>query len=361
LQAQLLQPSEIDAAVLAQWVALARRAVDPNPWFEPHVVLPLARLRDDMAILVTRSAEGLRACLPLIRATRRRRGLPTRVWTTPHPMGSPLVDAETADSALDCAFTCLARARGPRLLVLQEMAAEGAATSAVQRVLAAGWRHAVVPPRGHWPAVYRRPQPTYLEESAGAKQRHNLSRCRRRLEEKLQAELQLVDRAGEEAAVERFLRLEASGWKGRRGTALACDPLWTDYFRKACRGFAGEGRLRLLCLEAGATTVAMKVMIRAGAGLFEFRVAYDERFSCFSPGVLLEVAALRDFHDGRDAWVLSNTNHARSPLLRVWPDRCATTSVLAECRGTAAHLAGSLRGLLSRIARPSRPRPLTRG
>lgn len=282
------------------------------------------------------------------------------MWMTPHPMGTPLVDAEEADSALLCAFTYVAKARGPRFLMLQEMGAKGPVMTTVTRAMATGWRYTTVPPRGTWPALLRRPQHTYLEESLPPKQRRNLRRSRRLLEEQLGCELRLVDHAGEAAAVERFLQLEASGWKGRRGTALACDPLWADYFRKVCRGFASEGRLRLLCLESGATTVAMKVMTRAGEGLFELRVAYDERFSRFSPGVLLEVDAISDFHDGRDSWAMSNTNHSTSPLFRVWPDRCAMTSILAERPGAGKHAVATLLSRLRAQARHRQKDPTSR-
>jgi len=98
------------------------------------------------------------------------------------------------------------------------------------------------------------------------KHRRELNRQWRRLAEKLDGELEVRDRAGEDAAIEDFLAIESSGWKGREGTAFACDPSHAEFFRRICRALADQGRLELLSLQAGERIVAMKCNIRAGAG-----------------------------------------------------------------------------------------------
>jgi CelD/BcsL family acetyltransferase involved in cellulose biosynthesis len=346
MQAQLIPVLEIGSSLLGEWRALSQRAAEPNPWFEPHIVVPLAEIRKDVVLLAVKGAGRLRACLPLVPARQTRFRIPLPMWLTPHPLGTPLVEPDEAEDALRCALAYVSGARGPRVVKVQEVPPDGPVTMALTRAAATGWRCTAVSPRGSWPILRRRLRDTYLEESLSRKQRLNLGRMRRRLEEKLGGELTLTDRSEEAAAVERFLELEASGWKGRLGTALACLDGWSDYFRKVCRGFASEGRLRILCLESGATTVAMKVMTCAGEGLFEFRVAYDERFARQSPGVLLEVEAVRRFHHGPHAWVISHTNHSTTPLVRVWPDRCEMTSILLESPGAGRQVVSRL---LSRL------------
>ena len=357
MQAQLIPLSEIDTSLLEAWRALSARASEPNPWFEPNVLLALADIRRDIALLTVQAADGLRLCLPLIPATQRWRRVPLPMLMTPHPLGTPLVDPVDTESVLRCAFTSLARGRGPRFLKLQELPAEGPVTTAITAALGTGWRSHEVTPRGEWPLMRRRPQRTYLEEGVSRKQRHNLRRIRRRLEEQLGDELRLTDGPTDEVMVDRFIRLEASGWKGRQGTALARQPGWTEYFHKVCRGFDGEGRLHIVSLGSRSTTVAMKVMVTAGEGLFELRVAYDETYARLSPGTLLEVESIEHFHRGPHAWVISNTNHVTSPLLKVWPDTCPMTSILAECPGAAKQ---AIPALLSRLG-IRRPSPFVSG
>ena len=68
----------------------------------------------------------------------------------------------------------------------------------------------------------RRPEDDYLS-GMKTKRRRELDRQRRRLGEELGGEgpAETVDRSEDPDAVADFLRLEAGGWKGREGTAMA--------------------------------------------------------------------------------------------------------------------------------------------
>jgi hypothetical protein len=64
----------------------------------------------------------------------------------------------------------------------------------------------------------------------------------------------------------------------------------------------------MLALTVGGRTVAMKCNFLAHDGAFAFKIAYDEAYARFSPGTLLELENIREFH--------------RRPELR-WMDSCA--------------------------------------
>jgi Acetyltransferase (GNAT) domain len=131
----------------------------------------------------------------------------------------------------------------------------------------------------------------------------NMARRRRNLGKTLGAELVTVDQAaagGVEVAVERFLELEAAGWKGRSRTALSCRPGHARFFREMSRGFAEQG--------ARPQVVAQNTALVAGEGLFGFKRALDEEFARWSPGSLLDLDVLDWFH--------------RSPGL-AWLDTCS--------------------------------------
>lgn len=351
MRGQLIPVRDARPELLQAWGALAGRAIEANPWFEPHIVLPLAMLRSDLRLLVAGEPGRLRACIVLGSTTRSWHRMRFPMWVTPHPMGTPLVDVEGGAEALKCAFDFAASSRGPRLLTLQEIDADGPVAALLPGALAS-WNCRTRRSESAWPLLRRRPQATYLDETLSGKHRYNIGRLRRRLAEHLGEEPRLVDRSGEASVIERFLELESGGWKGRAGTALACDSGRADYFRAACRRFADERRLKVHCLEAAATTLAMKLMIAAGAGLIDFRVAYDERFAPFSPGVLLEVDVIQAFHAGDRGWLLSNTNHPTNPVKRIWPDRCATLTLEAQCGGVAHRVVDGLvrGGLRARAA-----------
>ena len=127
---------------------------------------------------------------------------------------------------------------------------------------------------------------------------------------------------------------------------LASDELHARFFLELCRDFAAQGRLQLLELRAGGRTLAMKCNIRAGDGLFYFKIAYDEEFARFSPGVQLEVEAVRLFHDDTDAqWIDSCADANNAMINRLWPDRrIVLTLVLVKgARGMLARPPGRSR------------------
>ena len=151
--------------------------------------------------------------------------------------------------------------------------------------------------------------------------------------------------SGAEAArphlLETFLRIEASGWKGRGGTAIACDPELVAFYRSLCRRLARRGWLEWHLAKFGGTVVAADLAIRFGRTLVSWRIGYDENFSRYSPGSLLDKEVLvRAFADeGIDELnCLSNP-----PWMHVWHmSRATYTDLIISPRHHAATLSGAL-------------------
>lgn len=90
-----------------------------------------------------------------------------------------------------------------------------------------------------------------------------------------------------------FVALEASGWKGRNGTALRCQPEALRLYRSFALGAARRGWLRLSILECSGVPVAASLGCAfAGKGL-RLKSAFDERHSDDSPGLVLLAEDLR--------------------------------------------------------------------
>jgi CelD/BcsL family acetyltransferase involved in cellulose biosynthesis len=90
-----------------------------------------------------------------------------------------------------------------------------------------------------------------------------------------------------ERGIEEFLALEASGWKGRAGSAIASDPRTAAFYRGVARAGAREGWLALRALDLDGRPVAMHLGL-VNRGMYSVpKVAYDERFAACSPGQLL--------------------------------------------------------------------------
>jgi CelD/BcsL family acetyltransferase involved in cellulose biosynthesis len=136
------------------------------------------------------------------------------------------------------------------------------------------------------------------------------------------------------AWTQEFMRLEASGWKGRAGTALAC--------REDDRRFAAEvfgeafrrRRLQITGLDLDGRALARHITLTAGEGAFTFKIAYDETYASGSPGLLAEVDNVRQFMETPGLlWVDSNTAPGNESYGRVWKDRRVLQRVAVGMQG----------------------------
>ena len=140
----------------------------------------------------------------------------------------------------------------------------------------------------------------FLAAALPGKSRKEFRRLERRLAES--GELRYTA-AQSDAEIERwvteFLSLEAGGWKGARGSAFDCTEGSRSFFSSIAREAARRGRLMMLGLHVGERPVALKCNFLAGQGSFAFKIAYDEAYARYSPGVLLELENIRRLHEGR--------------------------------------------------------------
>jgi CelD/BcsL family acetyltransferase involved in cellulose biosynthesis len=161
-----------------------------------------------------------------------------------------------------------------------------------------------------------------LDTTISSRHRRDLRRLGRRLAEELDAPLELRDESERAAAVEDFMALESSGWKGEAGTALRSIPAHTAYFRELCDGFRATGRLQLLALGTAEQTISSKCNLLAGDAVFCFKIAHDESFARYRPGLQLEVRMLEYFRDQMSETWMDSCSFPDSKLFEhFWPER----------------------------------------
>jgi CelD/BcsL family acetyltransferase involved in cellulose biosynthesis len=329
LRPALLRAAEVPRRQLSAWADLVSRAAEPNPFFEPDYVVPSVRHRKVPIVLLTVfEGDDMVACLPLFRHGRTLLRLP--MWGVPNVLGVPHVDPACVDRAWPVALRFLAtRFDVRRMLRLHRVPADGVVGPALLAAVDRFRCPTMEPGPVSCPTLRRRRDPTYLKERLQSRTRLKLGQKRRNFESLLGHRLRLVDRGTDPSAVERFLALEAAGWKGQAGTAMLGIPGESNFFREMCGRFRDRGRLRMLSLEAGGTTVAMRCDVAAGEGLFSLKTSYDERYARFSPGLLLEIDSVAMFHEGSAAWLSSATNYPDSPTFAVYPDRRTLVDAVA--------------------------------
>ena len=360
---------DLDARFLTRWAQLAAVAVEPNPFFEPAMAVAAARHldagEDDRLLAVTGDDERLLAALPF-RARRSYRRVPVpalQAWGHAHAfLDAPLVDPRVPEAALGAALDHLREHRREPWLVLPALPADGPVHAALTRALAARRLRPVAVLPFDRPVLHRRPEPTYLDGRFSSRRRKELRKQRRRLGGMLGGDAETVELLAAGADVgetlDALLRLEASGWKGREGTALASRAGDAAFFRDAMQAFADEGRARVWALRGSESTAAMACGVVSGDTLFHLKIAHDEAFAKSSPGLLLELDLIDAFHaEASLAHLDSCTGSADSPSERLYPDRRPIRTLLVplrRVRGGAAAIA--VRGALGARAAAERHR-----
>ena len=98
-----------------------------------------------------------------------------------------------------------------------------------------------------------------------------------------------VDAACMDAAFERFLAVEASGWKGESGdrTAIAVKPKQLGFYRAWVAGLTVTGRCEFNELRSGDTCIASTFCIHVDEECAVVKIGYNERFAQVAPGHLV--------------------------------------------------------------------------
>lgn len=358
MKAELVPVGELAPRDLESWRTLATCAVEPNPFFDPDFVLPASEGRgesDHVAIACVRNGEEWLGCLP-VRRYRRWHRLPLpclATWRHSYCLlGTPLLAPGQTVETLAAIVEAMRTSGHVAFAALEWIPTDGPVAAAVAELPS----RPIAFEQFSRASLTRRPQCDYLDGQVKGKHRREFRRMARALEEELGGELTLVDRAGDPTAIEAFLALEASGWKGREETALAADPGHATFFAEASRALASRAAIELLFLEANGQVAAARCSLLAGGVSFCFKVAYDERFRRYSPGRELELCLIDRFHEeGRLHSMDSCADTGNDLYNRIWPDRRELATLAYRSPGPLGLAARpALRGVVHARERRSR-------
>ena len=324
---ELLSGTTALARLAPQWEDLAANALEPNPFYEPWMLLPALECfaqPGEVEVAVAWKDGRLAALLPVQRVGRYR-SLPLRAlraWRHRHCLlSTPLVRADGAAQTL-AAFLGGLRAGLGRSALLLELA----------YVPVGGPFHNALQAAGSQPYIdneYERAllikggdAESYIKSALSRHLRQELRRRERRLAE-LGAVTHATMQAGDaERWVDDFMRLEAAGWKGREGSALACSEANRRFAAEVFAAGVQRGRLHMVGVDLDGRPLARCCSFLAGEGSFAFKTAYDEAFSRYSPGVIAEVDRIRRFHELPGLqWMDSYTAPDNDVLNAVWQGR----------------------------------------
>jgi CelD/BcsL family acetyltransferase involved in cellulose biosynthesis len=338
------EPSELEEHTAA-WDDLASNALEPNLFYESWALRPaletLAGQPPPRCVLVYEDSDRetplLCGLFPLERCTHYR-SLPLAhftLWRHRHCyLATPLLRRRLARESLAAFLGWLGNDESGTLAMEWDLIP---ADGPFHRLLRGLLRHRGSFVKASEQRAMLRPlvdAETYLDEVLPPKARREFKRLERRLAELgpvHYTQLESMDDA--QSWVASFLELEASGWKGRKASALGSSEAGRDFFTRFALGAARRGRLMMLGLQLGDQPIALKCNFLAGDGGFTFKIAYDERYARFSPGTLLELEHIRRFHARAELrWMDSCASSDHFMMNRLWLDRRRMVTLLSAPR-----------------------------
>lgn len=321
------RPTRLEFAVgddgLAEWSGRWEELADvvgAPPWWRPDWVRAWTAAfgRDGLELIVATRGESLVGVVPVLRKGRELRS--TTNYHTPsfgllardEPARRALADTlvEHAPARLSVAFLPAGEETLPTLAAAARDRGRRTVTRALERC-------PYVIPDGDFDA--------YLAGRRG-KMTRELRRRERRLKENGRLTFDVHDgRDDLDELLEEGLAVEAAGWKGQRGTAIASSASTQSFYAEVARSLAARGALRLAFLRLDGRAFAFDFAVEEGGVHSLLKTGYDPDFRAFGPGMLLRARMLQrafelgvrryDFLGRDDPWKREWMTHVEEQML----------------------------------------------
>lgn len=314
------------------WHRLVERGAWRNPCYEPEFLIPLVKQKtnDNARVLIIEAPNAggesgdLLGLVPLV--DRPFYHLPFRcahAWRPDESFdATPLLDTRHAESAFQTMLTALGN-EGVRLLAFDTVSASADFEALISNACSAN--RISVFRRDCYSRAALRPA-----GDADAYLTNELSKSRRKKAQRLLQNLgqcgevrfeQSNDSSDANQWAQAFIDLEASGWKGRAGTAIANRADSLAFFLEMVDRFATRDAIRFGKLTLDGTPIAILANIGSGNHVSAYKTAFDERFADYSPGFLLEMQNIRWLHQSECTLCDSCTDPNNELINRLYTDR----------------------------------------
>jgi hypothetical protein len=342
-----LWDAETAFAARDSWQALSTNTLSANAFYEPHAL---------EAMLAT--APGLRARLRF--AGLKHEGRLVALWPFllgdgrcgfrrgPACLSSPFITETLPLVSRDFAASDETGAWALSLLRLAGSLAPATAfvigrcdlDSTVGAALLAGlermrWPHRIFDLVARPVAARADSYADFARKAYSENRRRSLRRLRNRLSEAGNPgyETGMQPQACSDAARD-FLKLEAQGWKGRQGSALAAGPATRAMCEQLFAADVPEGIRRFDRLTLDGRSIALSLSLVQDGTVFLWKSAYDERFAKLAPGILLEDAIVRNLHESEGIDTLNSCALQKTALDDLFAQRHRIADIIVAPPGS---------------------------
>lgn len=326
----------LDLCARTRWAALASQAAAAAPFQQPEFVLSAAGLESTAApwLWLGSNAESLAAggVFESVAPSPRHPYRLLRTWQTPYTFRDDLVLSGRPMTTVWGELWDEVRTGGWHAVEFPQLPAD---SLTVRQLLTASSESALVSLGTPWtrPVLRRdRSGPAALRAVLSPQRRKSLHRGWRWLERAGAVDIAVLrSREAVERAAQTLLRLEALGWKGEQGTALASRAEHRRFFLNFVQQLAARGGIAFVELRVANEPIAsLAVLLHAAEG-FAFKIGWDPQWERGCPGFQLmsQLVSLMpsEFPD------LERIDSCASPdsfIGRVWPDRAEFAACLVS-------------------------------
>jgi hypothetical protein len=325
--------AEIDASLVEAWSELARQASEPNIFYEQWFLRPALAQFDhhpELRLFLLWAGESghspLLGLLPIGPDNRFGR------WPVPHVqnwmhhncfLGTPLVRKGFESLFWEKLLTALDMSDWPGFLHINGLTIGGPLDQALRVVCGDHKRRCdLVHSEARALLQSDLSSADYHQATLRGKKRKEWRRLAKRLNEKGDVTYgHQLDGQGLDQWIDEFLKVEKAGWKGKNGSALDCAPETSAFFRQSVAGAAAAGQLERRDIRLDGKPLAMLVNFLSAPGAFGFKTAFDEEYSRFSPGVLLQIENLKFLDLRALEWIDSCAAQDHPMIDSLWSDR----------------------------------------
>ncbi len=297
--------------------ALEGNVTEPAGYNAPELILPLLKHLGGANLMTVSHGPDLLLAFPI--TTKR---FFAQSWATPlTASGLPHLNSDLGASAL---LTLINAQTKP--ILFSAIPADGLFLKTLQKQstnfkVIETWQRAALKPEGSFDA--------WLQTNFDQKRRKELKRLRNRLSEQGAMTTETLQRGQDpKPFIDDLLMLEAKGWKGSKGTAIAANPKLKLALEEACASLHQSKKLRFWTLKLNGKAIASLFAIVEGGQAWLGKIAYDEDFSKYSPGVQIILDCTEAFFNEPNIKLIDSSAIPNHPMIdRIWRDRIEMVNV----------------------------------
>ncbi|MAS06549.1 MAG: GNAT family N-acetyltransferase [Ahrensia sp.] len=342
----VIYPADSGFDILEDIDRVTDYALEPNIFFSPRFLVPAMPRLDDREVRLMMLQDGpageaeTRFLMPF---SIERSGFPLgpeviRAWANSYsPYGIPIVERREASRILDDLLSTLGDPNlgMPKVLVLPDVMMESPAIATLRGVAIGRGLPVLTTASVQRPFLQSdKDGVDYFKDTLSSSTRRNYRRLRRNLEAIGDFEYEVARNPTDvRFAMEEFLLLENSGWKGRQKTSLAAERFRAAFAREAINNLAERDLVRIHAFKLDGRVVASLIVLVQSGHAWTWKTTYDEALAQYSIGTMLMMETTESHLDDPNIQITDSCAVEDHPVMtRLWSERREFATMIVGLR-----------------------------